>query len=290
MTAQILSGTALAQTVKEELKRKLSGYKAGGKRMPGLATVLVGEDPASAVYVRNKIKACEAVGIQSFHLSLSATVSEAQLLERIAEQNAHEDVDGILVQLPLPKTIAVDRVLTQIDPRKDVDGFHPLNMGHLLAGEPSLLPCTPFGIVKLLESIALDWRGKEAVVIGRSTIVGKPISLLLLQRNMTVRMCHSHTRNLEGHLAQADVVVAAIGRGEFIRGEWIKPGAVVIDVGVNRLVDGKLVGDVHFESAVKKASFITPVPGGVGPMTIAMLLYNTVQAYESLITSGAGAS
>lgn len=287
--AQILSGTHLSAEIRETLKLNVARLTSGGRRAPGLATVLVGGDPASQVYVRNKIKACEAVGIASFHYTLDSTVAQSKLVGLIHELNCNSEVDGILVQLPLPKHLAAETILDTILPEKDVDGFHPVNMGNLVLGRPGLWPCTPFGCVKLLESISSDWSGKHAVIVGRSNIVGKPAAMLLLQhKNMTVSICHSKTPNLSEFLKTADVAVVAVGRPEMVRGEWLKPGAVVLDVGINRASDGRLVGDVHFESAQQKAAYITPVPGGVGPMTIAMLLWNTVQAYEARRDSSAG--
>lgn len=280
MMHRLLSGTELSKLIREELSSKVSKYINNKNRSPGLATVLVGSDPASQVYVRNKIKACEAVGIRSLHHPLPMAVTETELLHTIDALNRNDEVDGILLQLPLPKGFHAERVLSCLDPGKDVDGFHPVHMGNLLLGRPDFLPCTPFGIIRLLESIQADWAGKHAVVIGRSAIVGKPVALLLLQKNMTVTICHSQTQDLPRLVAEADVLVAALGRAEFVKGDWLKEGAVVIDVGINRLADGRLVGDVHFDSAKAKAAYITPVPGGVGPMTIAMLMWNTVKAYE----------
>jgi methylenetetrahydrofolate dehydrogenase (NADP+)/methenyltetrahydrofolate cyclohydrolase len=245
---------------------------------PGLATVLVGDDPASHVYVRNKNKGCQEAGMLSRHIPLPSTTSEAELLKLVAELNADSSIHGILVQLPLPKQINAEKVLMAIDPKKDVDGFHPINMGNLLVGKPGLRPCTPYGVMKLLEEINYTIAGKHAVVIGRSNIVGKPVAVMLLAANATVTICHSKTQNIHDIVKQGDIVVAAVGIPHFVKGSWIKKGAVVIDVGINRMSDGKLAGDVEFSGAQQQASFITPVPGGVGPMTIAMLLANTVEA------------
>jgi methylenetetrahydrofolate dehydrogenase (NADP+)/methenyltetrahydrofolate cyclohydrolase len=245
--------------------------------------VLVGDDPASQVYVRNKAKASAEVGINSFQHRPPATITTEELLGLVRELNENNDVHGILVQLPLPDGIDETAVLEEITPAKDVDGFHPYNMGRLMIGNPGLRPCTPYGIMRLLASTGVELSGKKAVVIGRSNIVGKPMAMMLLKENATVTICHSRTKDLPEVVRGADVVVAAVGRAEMVTGDWIKDGAIVIDVGMNRNDAGKLVGDVEFESASKKASYITPVPGGVGPMTIAMLLKNTVEAAEAII-------
>lgn len=281
--AEIISGKEVSAKVKEELKAEIQGLKEKYGLIPGLTVVLVGEDPASKVYVRNKGKASEEVGINSVQHTLPATTTEEELLKLVAELNASKDVHGILVQLPLPKHINEEKVLESISPSKDVDGFHPYNVGRLMIGNPVLQPCTPFGVMRLLESTGIDIAGKDAVIIGRSNIVGKPMAMMLLKRSATVTICHSKTADLEAKIKAADIIVAAIGRANFVKGEWVKEGAVVIDVGINRLPDGKLVGDVDYESVSKKASFITPVPGGVGPMTIAMLLKNTVEAAKASI-------
>jgi len=236
----------------------------------------VGEDPASQVYVRNKTKACHEGGFRTFDHELPATTTERDLLALVARLNVDGEVDGILVQLPLPPSIDARRVLLSVDPRKDVDGFHPDNLGRLLMGQPRFVACTPFGIMKLVEEARLPLAGAEAVIVGRSNIVGKPMAALLISADATVTVCHSKTRDLPGVVRRADLLIAAVGRAETIKGDWIKPGAVVIDVGTNRGADGKLVGDVEFAAAAKRASAITPVPGGVGPMTIAMLLANTL--------------
>jgi len=274
--ARIIDGKAVAQRVREEVRRRVTELRAGGIE-PGLATVLVGDDPASAIYVRNKKKACVEAGMASFGHELPGSTSEAELLELIDELNGRRDVHGILVQLPLPAHVDAERVIVRISPDKDVDGLHPTSRGRLVAGAPGLRPCTPLGVLRLLDEVDCDPKGKSAVVIGRSLLVGKPAALLLLERHATVTICHSRTADLAAEVARADILVAAIGKPEAVKGAWIKPGAVVIDVGTNRTERG-LVGDVEFREARKRASAITPVPGGVGPMTIAMLLANTAQA------------
>jgi methylenetetrahydrofolate dehydrogenase (NADP+)/methenyltetrahydrofolate cyclohydrolase len=276
MTASIIDGKAISAKRREEVALKVCELKKLGVT-PGLAVVIVGEDPASQVYVRNKQEGCEAVGMYSEKHALLATTPQEDLLALVDELNGREDIHGILVQLPLPTHIDEDAVLDAIHPDKDVDGFHPVNVGHMVIGKEALLPCTPHGCIVMLEEIGYDLNGKEAVVIGRSNIVGKPIAIMLLEKNATVTVCHSRTVDLPSVVRRADVVVAAVGRPEMVKGDWLKPGAVVIDVGINR-VEGKLVGDVDFASAAEVASAITPVPGGVGPMTIAMLLENTVTA------------
>ena len=276
MTAKIIDGKAIAEEMESEMRAEVEALAASGTR-PGLAVVLVGEDPASKVYVGRKQKACERLGITSFEYTLPEETTQEELLALIAELNAREDVHGILVQLPLPKHIDSKTVLISLDPAKDVDGFHPLNVGCLFIDQSLLPPCTPAGIMELLKRTGVDLTGKHAVVVGRSNIVGKPVAIMLLKENATVTICHSRTVNLPDVCRSADVLVAAVGRPEMIKGDWIKPGAVVIDVGVNR-VDGKLVGDVEFAAAAERASAITPVPGGVGPMTIAMLMRNTICA------------
>ncbi len=287
MPAQILDGKFIAQKVRTELKEAVAHFKVEQGFIPGLATILVGENPASQVYIRNKIKACEEVGMKSFHQTLSLGTSQDELLALIDKLNHDKKVHGILVQLPLPKQINEHAVLKAINPLKDVDGFSPQSMGALMCGTAALKPCTPFGVMRLLEETGIDLAGKNAVVLGRSNIVGKPVSLMLLEKNATVTICHSKTKNLPDVVRMADVVVAAIGKPQFVKGEWIKNGAIVIDVGINRLPDGSLVGDVDFKEAVQKASWITPVPGGVGPMTIAMLLKNTLMAAtQSILAEG----
>ncbi len=277
-TASIINGKEIAANIRNSLKAEVRKLKEKEGVTPGLAVVLVGENPASKVYVRNKGKACEEAGIRSFQHDLPAETGEGDLLNLIERLNNSKDVHGILVQLPLPFHIDETRVIEAIAPRKDVDGFHPYNLGRLVVGKPLLEPCTPLGIVKLLDSIRVDISGMEAVIVGRSNIVGKPMALMLLKRNATVTVCHSRTRDIEDKIRRADMVIAAVGKAEFVKGDWIKEGAVVIDVGINRAAGGGLVGDVDFQGASRRASFITPVPGGVGPMTIAMLLNNTVDA------------
>ncbi|MCX8229284.1 MAG: bifunctional methylenetetrahydrofolate dehydrogenase/methenyltetrahydrofolate cyclohydrolase FolD [Planctomycetota bacterium] len=281
MENQILDGKALSLRIREEIRLEILTGLAEGKPRPGLATILVGQDPASEVYVRNKRRACEAAGLVNEHIELPADAGQQQLLQQVQAYNEDPAIHGILVQLPLPKGLDYDenQVLKTILPEKDVDGFHPLNQGALMQGNLAPRPCTPKGIMVLLKEAGLeDLSGKKAVVVGRSNIVGKPIALMLLERNATVTICHSRTKDLEAEIKSADVVVAAVGVPQLVRGEWIRPGATVIDVGINRGADGKLVGDVDFETAKKTARKITPVPGGVGPMTIAMLLRNTVEA------------
>ncbi|PLX99753.1 MAG: bifunctional methylenetetrahydrofolate dehydrogenase/methenyltetrahydrofolate cyclohydrolase FolD [Desulfuromonas sp.] len=274
---KIIDGKAIAAEVRGQIKTEVEQLVGAGVT-PGLAVVLVGEDPASRVYVSMKEKACAQAGIFSDEHKLPKETSEAQLLALIEELNNDPRIDGILVQLPLPDHIDETRVLDAISPHKDVDGFHPFNVGKLVVGTPTFQPCTPYGIMKMLEKVDCDLSGKEVVVVGRSNIVGKPIALMCLAEHATVTICHSRTKDLAEQVAKADVVIAAVGRPEMIKGNWIKPGAVVIDVGVNRLDDGRLVGDVEFAAARERASAITPVPGGVGPMTITMLLHNTVES------------
>lgn len=275
---KIIDGRQIAKEIRAELKEEVASLKDKSK-VPGLAVVLVGEDPASSTYVRMKEKACVEVGFYSQAHKLSVDTSQEELLALIDQLNNDERIHGILVQLPLPKSFVEKEVLNAINPAKDVDGFHPLNVGRLMTGEPTFVACTPKGIIELLDRSKVEIKGKKAVVVGRSNIVGKPAALLLLERHATVTICHSRTADLAKEVAQADILVAAVGQPEMIKGEWIKEGAVVIDVGVNRVGD-KLVGDVHYESAFPRAAAITPVPGGVGPMTIAMLLANTMEAFK----------
>jgi methylenetetrahydrofolate dehydrogenase (NADP+) / methenyltetrahydrofolate cyclohydrolase len=277
MSAKILDGKALAARIKGELAQTVTALGARGIE-PGLAVVLVGEDPASQIYVRNKTTSCAQAGIRTFDHRLPATTPQSELLALVKKLNADPAVDGILIQLPLPPGLDARAIMQAVDPRKDVDGIHPDNLGHLVMGEPRFVACTPFGIMKLIEESGLSLVGTNAVVVGRSNMVGKPMAALLTNANATVTLCHSRTRDLGGVVSGADLVVAAVGRPEMVRGAWIKPGAVVIDVGINRRDDGKLLGDVEFAAAAARASAITPVPGGVGPMTIAMLLANTVTA------------
>jgi len=277
MSATVLDGKALAARIRGELKVEAEALAAKGIT-PGLAVVLVGDDPASQIYVRNKTAACAQAGIRTFDHRLPAATSTEELLRLVATLNGDAQVDGILIQLPLPSGIDTRRVLFSVDPRKDVDGIHPENVGRLLMGEPRFVACTPFGVMKLVEEARLPLAGANAVVVGRSNMVGKPMAALLLGADATVTICHSKTRDLAATVARADLVVAAVGRAEMVRGDWIKPGAVVIDVGINRTPEGKLLGDVEYAAAAARAAAITPVPGGVGPMTIAMLLANTVTA------------
>ena len=274
----ILDGKAVAQRVTDEVRADVAAFVAAGNAAPGLAVVLVGENAASQVYVRNKRRTTETVGMRSYAHDLPADASEGALLALIDRLNADVDVNAILVQLPLPKHIDAERVIERIDPKKDVDGFHPYNIGHLVLKMPILRPCTPWGCMRLLRETGEDLVGKHAVVIGQSNIVGRPMALELLMTRCTVTVCHSATRDLPGLVGQADIVVAGIGKPKFVQGDWIKPGAIVIDVGINRLPDGKLCGDVDFDAAKDVAGWITPVPGGVGPMTIATLLANTLAA------------
>ncbi|KAA3607784.1 MAG: bifunctional methylenetetrahydrofolate dehydrogenase/methenyltetrahydrofolate cyclohydrolase FolD [Planctomycetota bacterium] len=276
MNAKRLDGKALAATIREGLGQRVKAHTEAGGRAPGLATVLVGDDPASHVYVRSKRRACDAAGMVNVHRELPADADQAEVLKLIEALNQDKTVDGILVQLPLPAGMDENKVLAAVDPNKDVDGFHPVNQGRLLQGQPGLRPCTPVGIMRLLQETGASLKGAHAVVVGRSNIVGKPVALMLLEQHATVTLCHSRTRDLAAEVQRADVVVAAVGVPQLIQGSWIRDGAVVIDVGINRNEEGKLVGDVEFESASARASWITPVPGGVGPMTIAMLLQNTV--------------
>ena len=276
----LIDGKVVAAKVKERVAGEVQALQEKTGKVPGLAVVQVGEDPASTVYVRNKNKTCDAMGFKNYSLHLPETISEKELLGHIEDLNANDEVNGILVQLPLPDQIDSDKVLKALDPAKDVDGFHPVNVGYLTTGAPQLVPCTPAGIMEMLAHYEIPVEGKHAVVIGRSNIVGKPMALLLLMKNATVTVCHSRTQDLAGMARSADIVVAAIGRPRFVTADMVKEGAVVIDVGINR-VDGKLVGDVAFDAVAPKASHITPVPGGVGPMTIAMLMDNTLRAFKA---------
>lgn len=275
--AQILSGKEVSARIKEDLAKEVEKLKADGI-FPGLAVVIVGDDPASRVYVNNKKKACETLGIYSEEYALSGDTSEEELLELIDKLNHKKDINGVLVQLPLPEQINEEKIINAIDPKKDVDAFHPVNVGKIMVGNYDFVPCTPAGVMELIKESGIDIAGKECVVVGRSNIVGKPQAMLLLHQNGTVTICHSKTKNLKEAVKRADILVAAVGRPNFITGDMIKEGAVVIDVGINRIADKKLVGDVDFESVEKVAGAITPVPGGVGPMTIAMLMRNTVRA------------
>ena len=280
--ANILSGKTVSARVKEELKKEVEELKSRGKNT-GLAVVLVGDDPASAVYVRNKEKACAEIGIYSEMHKLPAETTEEELLALIKKLNDDDNIDGILVQLPLPGHLDDKIIINNIKPEKDVDAFHPVNVGKIMIGDFDFLPCTPAGIMELISESGVDVDGKDCVVIGRSNIVGKPMSMLLLHKNGTVTTCHSHTKNLAEITSKADILVAAVGRAKFVKADMVKPGAVVIDVGMNRDENGKLCGDVDFDEVEKKAGAITPVPGGVGPMTIAMLMKNTVTASKNNI-------
>jgi len=288
MTAKLIDGTQIAAEIRSEVKADVSARQEQGLPVPGLATVLVGDDPASKVYVRNKQKACAEVGIASFGYNLPAEASQQEVEDLVSQLNADPTINGILVQLPLPRHLNDEAVLSAIDLNKDVDGFHPVNIGKLAqkGREPLFVPCTPAGIMVLLEKAGAKLEGANAVVLGRSNIVGMPVALLLVRANATVTICHSKTRDLPSMTRQADVLIAAIGKAEMVRGDWVKPGAYVIDVGINRIEDpsapkgSRLVGDVAFKEVREVASAITPVPGGVGPMTIAMLLRNTLHARE----------
>ncbi|MFZ9553699.1 MAG: bifunctional methylenetetrahydrofolate dehydrogenase/methenyltetrahydrofolate cyclohydrolase FolD [Limnohabitans sp.] len=279
MTARLIDGIALSQQLREQVAARTQALHLHGVQ-PGLAVILVGDNPASQVYVRNKVKACEEAGFHSLLERYDASLSQPALLEHIARLNLDERIHGILVQLPLPDHIDAQRVIEAISPEKDVDGFHIASAGALMTGLPGFWPCTPYGCLKMLDSIGYDLKGKHAVVIGRSNIVGKPMALMLLQRNATVTVCHSGTQNLAHFTRQADVIVAAVGRRNVLTADMVKPGAVVLDVGMNRNDEGKLCGDVDFEGVRQVASYITPVPGGVGPMTITMLLINTLESAE----------
>ena len=282
MLAKIIDGKSLAAALRATLKSRIDALAARGVR-PGLAAILAGDDPASRVYVRNKARACDDIGVRSEIHELPENVSERELLERIARLNADRAVHGVLVQLPLPRHLDAHRVLDAVSPAKDVDGFHAVNLGALVQGRPGFVPGTPAGVMRLIEHAGVDVAGRQAVIVGRSNIVGKPLALLLLQKDATVTICHSRTRDLAAVTRQADVLIAAVGRPGLITASMVKPGACVIDVGINRLADGKLAGDVDFDAVKEIAGSITPVPGGVGPMTIAMLIANTVRAAEMSI-------
>jgi methylenetetrahydrofolate dehydrogenase (NADP+)/methenyltetrahydrofolate cyclohydrolase len=274
----VLDGKTLAARVREGATTAAAAFREQAGRSPALRVVVVGEHPASKVYVRNKRRAAKKVGLDYTEHQLPETTTGSELLELVESLNRDDGVDGMIVQLPLPPQIDPELVLLAIDPNKDVDGFHPVNLGRLVAGAPGLVPCTPLGCMKLIDESGVDLVGASAVVVGRSAIVGKPMAHLLLQRHATVTICHSRTRELAAIVAAADVLVAAVGRARLVKGQWIKPGAVVIDVGMNRLEDGTLAGDVEFEAAAERAAWITPVPGGVGPMTVACLIENTIRA------------
>lgn len=280
MTAQIINGKAIAENLLDSIKARINNRLQANKRAPGLAVVLVGADPASSIYVRNKRLACDKVGIISTAYDLPATTTETELLSLIAKLNADSNIDGILVQLPLPAHINDEHIVESISPNKDVDGFHPFNIGRLAIRQPTLRSCTPFGVIKMLNSLNIDLMGLDAVVVGVSNHVGRPMALELLLAGCTVTSCHRHTKDLSKAIMNADLVVAAAGKPGLIKGNWIKPGAIVIDIGINRLADGTIAGDVDFNVAKTRASLITPVPGGVGPMTVATLMENTLLALE----------
>jgi methylenetetrahydrofolate dehydrogenase (NADP+)/methenyltetrahydrofolate cyclohydrolase len=278
MTARIIDGKAIAAEVKADVRRSVEAMVGRGLRRPGLAVVMVGDNPASRVYVANKRKACVECGIASRDVDLPQSTSEVELLGRIDALNADEAIDGILVQLPLPEQIHQSAIVERIDPRKDVDGFHPYNVGRLAERNPLIRPCTPYGVVRMLEHIGVSVKGLHCVVVGASNIVGRPMSLELLLMGATTTVTHRFTRDLESHVRAADVLIVAAGKPGLVQGEWVREGAVVVDVGMNRLPDGRLCGDVDFEGATRRAGWITPVPGGVGPMTVAMLMKNTLEA------------
>ncbi|MEL6923475.1 MAG: bifunctional methylenetetrahydrofolate dehydrogenase/methenyltetrahydrofolate cyclohydrolase FolD [Bacteroidota bacterium] len=290
---QIIDGKQLSETIKGEIAEEVAGIKAAGGKTPHLAAVLVGDDPASQVYVRNKVRSCEKVGFKSTLVRRPADISQAELMEIVAQLNADEDIDGFIVQLPLPKHLDEEKVTLAIDPRKDVDGFHPTNFGRMAQGLSCYLPATPFGIMQMLDRYDIEVEGKECVVLGRSNIVGTPLSILLSRKarpgNATVSLCHSRTKDLAFHTRRADIIIAAIGRAEMITGDMVKEGAVVIDVGINRVEDAtakrgyRLKGDVNYDEVAPKCSYITPVPGGVGPMTVTSLLMNTLKASKKEI-------
>ncbi|MDR3416803.1 MAG: bifunctional methylenetetrahydrofolate dehydrogenase/methenyltetrahydrofolate cyclohydrolase FolD [Nevskia sp.] len=280
MTAQLIDGKAVAAQVQARVRDAVSARLAAGKRAPALATVLVGADAASEIYVRNKRRSCEAVGIRSTPVHFEADVTQERLLAEVDRLNADPDIDGILVQLPLPKHIDSTRVIERIRPDKDVDGFHPYNLGRLAQRMPALRPCTPYGVIELLKASGETFHGKRALVVGASNHVGRPMGLELLLAGCTTTIAHRFTRDLDQEVARAELLVVAVGKPGFVRGAWVRPGATVIDIGINRLADGKLVGDVEFETARERAAWITPVPGGVGPMTVAMLMENTLEAAQ----------
>ena len=278
MAARIIDGKSIAQDVRTEVRKAIDGMVGRGLRRPGLAVVMVGDNPASQVYVRNKRRACEDCGIISVAHDLPQSTSEMELLAKVDELNADDSVDGILVQLPLPDHIRESSVVERIDPRKDVDGFHPYNVGRLAERNPLIRPCTPYGVVRMLDHIGVSVKGKHCVVVGASNIVGRPMSLELLLMGATTTVTHRFTRDLESHVRMAEVLIVAAGKPGLVPGEWVREGAVVVDIGINRREDGSLCGDVQFEAAAQRASWITPVPGGVGPMTVAMLMKNTLEA------------
>ena len=280
MTAQLINGKAIAENLLNSIKERINIRTLANKRAPGLAVILVGADPASSIYVRNKRLACEKVGIRSIAYDLPASTSEAELLTLIEQLNQDETIDGILVQSPLPPQIKDEHIIERISANKDVDGFHPYNIGRLAVRQPTLRSCTPFGVIKMLQATNINLMGLDAVVVGVSNHVGRPMALELLLAGCTVTSCHRHTKDLAKMIAQADLIVAAAGKPGLIKGDWIKPGAIVIDIGINRLADGTIAGDVDFNSAKERAGFISPVPGGVGPMTVATLMENTLLSLE----------
>lgn len=280
MTAQLINGKAIAENLLNSIKERINTRTLANKRAPGLAVILVGADPASSIYVRNKRLACEKVGIRSIAYDLPASTSEADLLTLIEQLNQDETIDGILVQSPLPPQIKDEHIIERISANKDVDGFHPYNIGRLAVRQPTLRSCTPFGVIKMLQATNINLMGLDAVVVGVSNHVGRPMALELLLAGCTVTSCHRHTKDLAKMIAQADLIVAAAGKPGLIKGDWIKPGAIVIDIGINRLADGTIAGDVDFNSAKERAGFISPVPGGVGPMTVATLMENTLLSLE----------
>ena len=280
MTAQILDGKALGTKIRKEIAAEIKQLQHQGERVPGLAVILVGEDPASAIYVRNKRQACEEAGIKSVYHPLPKSTTQEDLIHLIEKLNDDPTIDGILLQLPLPAHIDSETVLEAIHPYKDVDGFHPYNLGRLAQRRPLLRPCTPYGIITLLDSIGETYKNKHAVIIGASNIVGRPMALEMLLAGSTITVCHRFTEDLKPHVASADILISAVGKPGLIKGDWIKPGSTLVDVGISRLANGSLAGDIEFEAAKKKAAWITPVPGGVGPMTVATLLKNTLFAYK----------
>ena len=280
MSAQIINGKAIAEEMLDQIKSRINLRLNSGKRAPSLAVILVGADPASSIYVRNKRLACEKVGINSIAYDLASDIKESELFALIQKLNQDETIDGILVQSPLPSQIDEKLIIENINPTKDVDGVHPYNIGRLAISQPTLRSCTPFGVIKMLNSVNIELIGLDAVVVGVSNHVGRPMALELLLAGCTVTSCHRHTKDLQSNIARADLVVAAAGKAGLIKGEWIKPGAIVVDIGINRLDSGKICGDVDFESAKDRAAWITPVPGGVGPMTVATLMENTLLAME----------
>jgi methylenetetrahydrofolate dehydrogenase (NADP+)/methenyltetrahydrofolate cyclohydrolase len=283
MTAKLLDGKALGIKIRAEVAAEIKARTAQGYPPPGLAVILIGDDPASSIYVRNKRLACEEVGIQSFYHPLPSNVTENQLIDLIQQLNHDQKIHGILLQLPLPQHIDSDKLLELIDPKKDIDGFHPYNLGRLAQRRPLIRPCTPYGIILLLDSIQQPYKNKHAVVIGASNIVGRPMALELLLEGSTVTVCHRFTEDLSYHVQSADILISAVGKPQLVKGEWIKPGATVIDVGITRLSDGSITGDIEFDRASERAAWITPVPGGVGPMTTATLMKNTLIAAKNSV-------